>query len=532
MLLLLCSLAISGSKQTPHLESNGLWGYINMTAQTPPAEYGYGVSLYTAAWPLLEKPISGFQIGLAGTWILPDNHDVKFPLVPHGTVARDSMPERGPSFWTVFQTIEGGLGFWASNKYLTASPKFRMNGSVDGYNHEVSTPGWDFYGKPLPSEYMGIAQLSNRILVPPDGLTLAKDTLGELFGYAWMALPIMPAHKTAVKTGNQSWTLFLNAKNFRGPVAFYLPDTWSKMSENYPPAVARGLDALPGIADSGAMEINTVPQLVSQELGGKSYAKIPALQFPADLSGKTVLIHNLTAYSKKALWDQVLAWQNGGPTPDGKFDAGGSFLPEIKANPVEVKQGNEWARNVTDWVQTIGLDAHTFGVQWSAKALSPWRGTTKKGSFPTYYRHEGKAVEAISESDVPDATQLVPAQFPEADRTQSYQPSEGGEGPWTHPGPVAGPFKAKLVDGSTVTYYWYRFVDQPALRHLHLSRTEREKLQSLVEKLQKSWTPDKQYMAPPKVGHLAPVDSAVLVTPPSGLKLGYVPVAMRQNPSK
>lgn len=514
--------------QTPRLESDGLWGYINASVQDPPAEYGYGVSLYSAAWPLLARPIGGFQIGLCSTWILPDNRSVTTPLVPHGTVARDSMPERGPSFWTVFQTIEGGLGYWASNKFLGPTAKFRMNGTPDGYNHEISTPGWEFSGKPLPGDQMGIAQISSHVLVPPDGVTLAKDTCGELLGYAWMALPLVPAHASPVATGNQSWTLFFNARNFRGPVAFYLPAAWSRMSANYAPAVGRGLDALPGLADSGAMEINTVPQLVSQ-----SFSRIPQLQFPADKLGQTVLMSDVTAYSKGALWDQVEGWMNGGPAPSGSFDRAGAHVEELKANPLRVKQGGkDWADGVDRWVKTANLDDHTFGLQWSPSALSAWKHGVRKGVFPDFFRHEGDKVEAVPESEVPDSTGLKAAEFAAPRETESYVRSENGGGVWKIPGPKAGPFRVKLVDGSVVTYCWYRFIDQPSLQHAGLSSAEKARLQSLVEAIQRHWTPDKQYMAPPERGRLALLDPALIVKPPKGLEIGYVPIAVRQDPER
>jgi hypothetical protein len=88
------------------------------------------------------------------------------------------------------------------------------------------------------------------------------------------------------------------------------------------------------------------------------------------------------------------------------------------------------------------------------------------------------------------------------------------------------------VDGSVVTYHWYRFIDQPALQNAGLSVPEKNKLQALVEKIHRAWTPDKSYMAPPRFGRLASVDSAILVKPPKGLEVGYVPVAIRQDPAK
>jgi hypothetical protein len=519
--------------QAPRQESNGLWGYINMTPETPPAEFGYGASLYASAWPLLDKPISGFQVGLCSTWILPDNRDFKSPLLPKGTVARDSMPERGPNFWTVFQTIEGGLGFWVSSKYPTSTAKFRMNGTTDGYNHELSTPGWEFSGKPLEGDYMGIVQLSNRVLIPPDGVTLDKDTCGELFGYAWMALPLIKSHKYPVATGNQCWTAFFNTKNFRGPVAFFLPSAWSKISQKHEPALGRGLDAMPGIASSGAIEINTVPQLVSKQIDDKKYTRIPQFQFPADRKGQTLLMQDLTAYSKKALWDKIVAAEESSKAPSSKFESIGKYLPKIKANPLQVRQGTkEWAKGTDQWVETTNIDPYTFGLQWKPQALTPWKSGIQKGVFPDYYIHRGNTVEAAAKSQIPIESGLNKASFAPANFTQSYVPSESGEGVWKNPGPKAGPFQVHLVDHSVVTYYWYRFIDQPSLQRSGMSIEEKAKLQSLVEKIQRSWTPDKEYMAPPRIGTLARLDSKLLVTPPKGFEIGYVPVAFRQDPDK
>lgn len=525
------ALLLLANQSPAELRHDGLHGYINASVQERPAEYGYGVSLYSSAWPLLETPVNGFQIGLASTWILPDNRKFSEALVPKGTVAHDQMPERGPTFWTVFQTIEGGLGYWSSNRYFAPSAKFRMNGSIDGYNHEVSTSGWDFYGKPLPGEYMGIAQLSPRLLVPPDGLTLAKDTFGELFGYAWMALPLIGAKDLPVKTGNQCWTMFLNSSNFRGPVAFYIPSIWSKLSQRHAPAVGRGMDALPGLANSGAIEIGGVPQFVSSKIGESTYHKIPSFRFPVDKDGKTVLVHNFTSYSKKALWNEVEGWAKGGRAPEGKFDPAGAFVAKISANPLKLTQGGDTeAKGVSKWVSTATLDDQTFGLEWKQDRLKPWTKGLRMGQFPSYFRHEGNSAEAISEAEVPAEANLKGVSFPVPDMTQSYVPSENGGGVWKKPGPKAGPFKVRLVDSSVVTYYWYRFIDQPALQNAGLSQVEKNKLQSLVEKMHRNWTSNKNYMAPPSRGKLASLDQAVLVTPPKGLEIGYVPVAYRQDP--
>jgi hypothetical protein len=61
-----------------------------------------------------------------------------------------------------------------------------------------------------------------------------------------------------------------------------------------------------------------------------------------------------------------------------------------------------------------------------------------------------------------------------------------------------------------------------------LTDEEREDLQSRVEKLHRHWTRDREYLAAPRRGKLASLDQALVVTPPLGLEIGYVPVVTRQ----
>jgi hypothetical protein len=86
-----------------------------------------------------------------------------------------------------------------------------------------------------------------------------------------------------------------------------------------------------------------------------------------------------------------------------------------------------------------------------------------------------------------------------------------------------------LGDGSEVTYYWYRFADQPALMNADLSTSEREAIQKRVEKIHRNWKQDRSYLPEPSVGKLASVDPALLVKPPKGMEVGYVPIVTRQG---
>jgi len=509
----------------------GLHGYISMKVSPPSHGFGFGVSFYAAAWPLLATPLESFQIGLPGTWIVPDNRGYDQPLCPHGTIARDQWPERAPSYRDVFQTIEGGMGFWTSNQFHSATPKFIMNGTGNCYNYMIETPGWGF-GRAsdlvaLDSEQMGLVQISNRLVVPPDAWTFKPGMHGELFGTAWMALPLMDSHAAYHRqpTGDLCWTLFVNAQNFKGPVAYWIPDTWSAIANGYPPAVGHTLDTRPGLMEAGAMEVNTVPYFSNKDADGVLYSRIPQLLFPIDAANTTVLMQDVLVYSPQALYDFMKGWpgRSAGALATGKFDLRGAATPSCTSEPLKFDQHGVPLIGFERFVETIMVGRSgscSFGLKWKE---SPPAG------FPQYFKQEGDKMVAIPASQVPTETGLPSQTFAPASPGKPYtSPSEPGTA-WTTPGPNSGPFIAVLSDGSQVTYYWYRFVDQPALQHLNLPAAEKAGLQALIERIQGNWPITRDYMAPPSSGTLATIDSALIATPPTGMEVGYVPIVTRQE---
>jgi hypothetical protein len=507
--------------------SDGLHGYIGFSHDQPPAGSGYsaGMGFYSAVWPLIGKPLADFQIGLPGSWVTPDNSDNNDkPLAPKGTLAR-TWKERGPTWSSVFQTLEGGLGYWAGNHFRHGPPKFSLNGTPQCYDYEVGSPGWSFFysNEALPDNRLGIAQLSNRLLIPPDALPFQGNPNGEFLGYTWMALPFTDPSTDDPPTGDQSWTCFLSAANFKGPMAFYIPETWSKMGKifHYPFIYGRGLDARPADMGGGAMEINTVPRFDSKDALGVTYSKIPRLQFPVDGDGRAVLVQDVTYYSKAALQDAFRLWREGRAECSGRFDDKGTWKPKLKTDTTLFDQGGKTMTGVERSFDTTIFEGNVWGLQWTTNDISP------KGLFPQYYKHVGDERTAVPEASVPPETKLLNQEFILAKPGAPYtSPTTGA---WTRPGPKMGPLTAKLVDGSVVTYHWYRFIDQPSFQQYNWSGEKRAKLQALVEKIHANWPIDRDYMAPPTHGKLAAFDPALLVTPPKGLEVGYVPIVTRQS---
>lgn len=510
-------------------------GYLLVPNERVPEQYNAGFSMYVAAWPLLRTyPGNRFQTGLFGTWMHPKYEDPK--------------PEK------LYTDIEGGLGWWRDTQFATETPKFIMGGVTLNFRSWANGPGagkgrdWD-----EPRGKYGVAQLSPWVLWPPDGLNLKQGTCGQLFGYGYLPLPLTPPKPVTagadVPTGNQCWTLFLNTGNFKGPVAFFTPYFWSEVTVEEPRLAGHFLDTRPSDPNRALqMETQYVPSVQATDDQGETYARIAPTAFPRGSSGHSAVVHQVTSYSRQALWDAVDDWFEGGQPASGSVDPTGVHVHRFPGHggatwriytpsvPREERKPVAWRSFATPHAP----DPTTFGYQWNKDRVT--QTDTPDGplvTLPEYYRltedDKGKAQWVVVDpADVPAETGLADARFtrPDAPPADPYVTPDDPESCWKKPGQVAGPFQAHPGDGSVVTYSWYRFADQPALLNADLTDEERERLQARVEKLHANWTRDREFLAPPAFGDLADLDPALVVTPPPGLETGYVPIVTRQAPAE
>ncbi len=514
-------------------------GYMLVPAERVPEEFNAGFSLYSAAWPIVEHyPGSRFQSGLFGTWMFAQY--------------------RGEKPKDLYSDVEGGLGWWRDTRFATATPKFIMGGVAPNFSAWANGPGagkgrdWD---RPL-GKY-AIAQLSPWVVWPPDGLNLAQGTCGELFGYGYLPLPLLDATTTTagapVPTGDQCWTLFLNTANFKGPLCFFTPYFWSESAVAKPELAGLLLDSRPSDPNKAfQMETQWIPAVLSTASPSRAgerpptYGRVAPMSFPVDAEGRTVVLHRLTSYTRAALWDAVRTWFAGGPAPSGALDPAASHVQTFgkgggstwrlfaDGTPDPKRRDLAWKSFGTP----IAHDPTTFGYTWNADVVRPVAdGAGRRVRLPEYFRlaHEDGEKgrwEVVDGKDVPRETGLQEIAF----EPPHDEPSEGAyvtpdapNSPFKRPGPVAGPFEAVLGDGSVVTYAWYRFADQPAMLNADLTDAEREEAQRRVELIHRAWTKERTYLAPPTTGTLASLDPALIVTPPAGFEVGYVPIAIRQE---
>jgi hypothetical protein len=509
-------------------------GYTRIGIEEGDGSYNAGFSMYSSAWPLLDKyPGHDFQSGLFGTWMFADSEN----------------PEK-EGVW-FYSDIEGGLGWWRDTRFPTTTPKFTVGAVALGFCAWSNGPGagkgrdWD-----NPTGHYGTAQLSNRLLWPPDALNLKQGTSSELIGYGYLPLPFTKAKTSTaghpVPTGDQCWTLFLNTKNFKGPATFVLPYFLSEPSIEHPETAGRFLDSCPSKQNRHhSMETQYIPWAQAKDKNGNLYARMAPTYIPAGTDNRNVVLHQVTAYNKIALWDKVKKWFDGGEIADTRIEKDGSHKHSF-----DNTRGIEWGqwepkvdRNsrkpiiASDFVQPDIPDPYSLAYKATSDLVTK---TNMNGVeyviLPEYYRFypdqgERGSWVAIAPDNLPTETKLNEYAFPEPeeDAPEPYITPDSPESCWKKPGPVAGPFKADLGDGSVVTYYWYRFSDQPSMLNADLSDEERADIQLKVEKMHKEWTKDKEYLDPPAAGELAELDTALIVTPPDGLEIGYVPIVTDQR---
>ena len=508
-------------------------GYLLVPNERVPEDYGGGFSMYVAAWPLLtEYPGNKFQTGLFGTWMHP---------------RYDQKPSE-----RLYTDIEGGLGWWRDTRFATETPKFIMGGVALNFSMWANGPG---AGKgrdwKKPNGKYAVVQLSPSVLWPPDGLNLKQGTCGQLFGYGYLPLPLTEAKQTTagqdIPTGNQCWTLFLNTGNYKGPVTFFAPYFWTQASVKRPELKGMFLDVRPSDPNRALqMETQYVPASYASDAEGNQFARVAPTLFPVNAEGETMVVHKITSYRKAALWDHVQRWFSGGKPATGKIDPTESVVHKFPGRGgatwriYEQGSGRE-DRVPLDWqafATPTSLADDTFGYRWNQDLATQRKvGVNKCVTLPEYYRmgkgDNGKRRWFVAkEADVPDSIRQHELALEQPGRQEHppYVTPEGATSSWKTPGPVAGPFTAYPGDGSEVTYYWYRFADQPAVLNADLSSAEREALQIRVEKIHRSWRPDRDYLPPPRIGELAEIDPALIVAPPSGLEVGYVPIVTRQGP--
>jgi len=432
------------------------------------------------------------------------------------------------------QTFEGGTQYMGGLSART--PKWRVGDSTGCYaaftqssmfhsqNYKPHSCSWA--DRTTESSTMGLAQLSNHLMLLPDGQTFEKD------GMLGVAYARTPFGKTNASDDRNFWTLIMHTENFAGPLAYFLPEFWALRSK-----------AAHGTTDNFE-DFSTVPR-ISSNGGGPAWechdsakfvdgdvTKLLKMSMP-QVNGRTVLWMGGRGHDSSDILnplENALATGHldtkklmAGGTPPGKNGQYGCD-PETK----DIAFGPEATWGTSKSTYESGDCVMAAKV---ANSSCPLNGPC---DLPRYYDKDGKPVDASKASG-----NLKNARFPMKKRdSNAYDAINNAPagGCRDSPGPADQKlYCAKTVDDLWLGYRWYKFVDQPAMQQLNLNAEQRDFMQQRVTKLHKMVpTPVSKWIngRRAEAEGLARTDPAAIATPPKDLEEGYVPIILYQGQQK
>lgn len=476
----------------------------------------YGFSYYIPVWKPLSNNVQHTDVSL-----------------PYGFVY---TTEEGCG---IKQMISASVQYLHTHKFKHTMPKLMMHGSVNCNRTSVNSPGFrlskasNCITGPLKDADMMIVQFNNRILIPPDGMTFEYTPENKVIGISYMTLPL--TNETA-SVGNNNWTLFLNTHNFKGPVAYFLPERFKYVKDGR----EMGLDrAMKSYGLHMMMDLDNLPV----EKQG-DYGKIPLLKFPLNHgNNSTNLVSDVYYYSENSVFekvrevgDKVRRSESVDMSAVDLFfmsSISNGFKAPLYSSPTSFTIGKRRVVNIEpNIVEKVTYQNTNLNYKWSG--VTSENISHKFVNFPEYYhKWAPDAWRPVSSRDVPAS--LRNFNF-EEDTNQggaynAFNSSGNLTGAWASPGPSAGPYRVLLNDGSVVVYYWYKFINQPSFHQIRSSKTASEwnHLQTIVEKLHAWSKPNNNYIPNPSAGkELISMDTSLLVCPPTGMENGYVPVVAMQ----
>ena len=232
-----------------------------------------GFSYYSGIFDWFQEghPID-LMLGTGSVWFrraMTGGHDSNSTCACQGCCKNGDNTSCG---W-LFQSLEGGPGYWSAGQSLpTSHLKWRIGDSVGCYQAYTGSPMFQFgaYGGHTCSladggMAMGFVQLSNRLAMFPDGITFSRQ---GMLGVGYLRTPFGKKNPT---DSRNFWTVVLDSETFSGPIGYFLPEFWKRRPRGLENATAAFEDfgTVPNInVSGGAFEIDSVPYLNMSDNSG------------------------------------------------------------------------------------------------------------------------------------------------------------------------------------------------------------------------------------------------------------------------
>ena len=194
-----------------------------------------------------------------------------------------------------------------------------------------------------------------------------------------------------------------------------------------------------------------------------------------DDQGRTLLVQDVTYYSKAALYDAFKAWRDGGPACSGRFDEKGAWKSTLTTRTTRYDQGGKKMTGVEKVFDTKVFERQRLGPGVVR------RDKQRHGHVPAVLQaRRGGTRGRVRRRTCPPRRSSMAQEFKLAGPGVPYTSPTGGA--WGQPGPARGRSRSSSPTARLVTYSWYRFVDQPSFQQYAWSEEKKAKLQAFVEK--------------------------------------------------
>lgn len=462
-------------------------------------------------------------------------------------------------------SIEGGIWVNAKPAGPHYYPTLHLAGVGDCY-HICTDVG---FGSGLYDVYIGdrwrtMVQISNRVLFIP-GVNIAFDKdqppyeedNGMWIGWGWSYFNL--DHPRNYKF----WTSFIESYDYQGPINGYIPEHFNfidpekiesgdyahrqEMNDPFGTFATLGAKGDSGIAN----EQYSFGLRVNDDV---YYVPVPRMPAHKD---REYLVANVQKISQDVMEDYSDALK-----ANAAFDSlistdfvpfNGIYSTTHSQLKIHEKIDGEEHLTVVRPPYTIGYDTYNGYVEWDTATPAARRARAEENGF-LYYRKLSERWEAtgswaehphLYKSELilpPDDVERVPRVNPEYNSYKERNANHPDFSTWDTGGRTR--YRALLQNGSTVTYVWYRFIEQPAFQTAKRNWPDvytdeyLELLQTYVENLHRKVAQESRVNPSDPVvinyrnadnadhfePHLARLDPAQLVEPPPGFNIGYVPV--------
>jgi hypothetical protein len=461
-------------------------------------------------------------------------------------------------------SIEGGMGYW---DYTIETPnvKWMLPGSTNA-NYEVFG-GTFLADRPQQCTSMGGAvRISNRLLIPNDFVSFLGGA--ETDGFLGYMLTKTPIGKLSATDEANYWTIVIDTANFAGP-ALYMSSWFWDMRINWNPKSVSWSDSRVNLGYIAEGFEGRIASFGTTDADGTTWRRTNQWALPVDETNperstvftghrqykedwaasavEPILSGNGDHTARKPA-AVLAASRTAGTVPECNNPEGReSSTTHVEAVWTEDEETGTWA----DF--GIGLETDQSKIESGGCAVTMTLDHNKMDcesspGFCLARKYLAGKSTTVKAGDVPPAIKATLD-------SGKFQTSRKNDGRFL--GPPAETEKAcfaavasetlycaRTASASWISWKWYRFVDQPELNQVFASLPEGEReaakcyMQARIERLhaaQDSGSVDDARWFDPPQGHgampkgLVSLDPALILKPPAGMEVGYVPIPLSQK---